>query len=92
MQKIWDKNSLRRKNKAAVNLKTERFDDIGLGVTISSVCMYNTLLMVTAKPVLSKRPVLRFTAALFFLLNMASFSESHKKVRIFCSSSDMQLE
>ena len=55
-------NSLRRKNKAAVNLKTGRFDNINSAVIISSVC----------KAVLSKRPVLRLTAALFFLLKLFS--------------------
>ena len=32
------KNSLERKNKAAVNFKTERFDNVDSAVIISSVC------------------------------------------------------
>ena len=78
---------LRRKNKAAVNLKTGRFDNINSAVIISSVCKavqnckmnllqfctaLHTLLMMTAEFMLSKRPVLRFTAALFFLLKLFS--------------------
>ena len=35
-----DANSLRRKNKAAVNLKTGRFDNINSAVIISSVCKF----------------------------------------------------
>ena len=34
---IWDENSLRRKNTAAVNLKAGRFDNMVLAVIISSV-------------------------------------------------------
>ena len=71
---------LRRKNKAAINLKTGRFDNINLAVIISRVCKavqncctaLHTLLMMTAEFMLSKRPVLRFTAALFFLLKLFS--------------------
>ena len=84
-----------RKNKAAVNLKTGRFDNINSAVIISSVCKavqnninsaviissvyksqfctaLHTLLMMTAEFMLSKRSVLRFTAALFFLLKLFS--------------------
>ena len=79
--------NLIRKNKAAVNLKTGRFDNINSAVIISSVCKavqnckfctaqfctaLHTLLMMTAEFMLSKRPVLRFTAALFFLLKLFS--------------------
>ena len=56
--KLWDEKSLQRKNKAAVILKTGRF--IAL----------HTRLMMTAESMLSKRPVLRITAALFFLLKL----------------------
>ena len=64
----------------AVQNKTGRFDDINSAVIISSVCKavqhlqfctaLHTLLMMTAEFMLSKRPVLRFTAALFFLLKL----------------------
>ena len=38
IQEIWDENSLKRKNKAAVILKTGCFDNIDLAVIINSVC------------------------------------------------------
>ena len=37
VQKMWDENSLRRKNKAAVIFKTQRFDFIDSAVIIISV-------------------------------------------------------
>ena len=57
---------LRRKNKAAVNHKTGRFD-INSAVIMSSVCK---AVQNCKEFMLSKRPVLRFTAALFFLLKL----------------------
>ena len=52
-------------------LKTGRFDNTDPVVIISSVFQFCTasftLLMMIAKSMLSKRPVLRFTLALFFL-------------------------
>ena len=55
---------LGRKNKASVNLKTGRFDNVESGVIISSVSH--------AESMVSKRPVVRFTEALFFFPKLLS--------------------
>ena len=55
---------LRRKSKATVNFRTGPFDNI------DSVMI--TLLMIAEESMLSKRPVLRFSAALLFLLQLLS--------------------
>ena len=80
IQYIWSENSLRRNSAATVSFKTGRFDNIGSAEIIKSVskavqnrkrvCEFCTalltLLMITAESMLSKRPILRFTVALFF--------------------------
>ena len=57
------RNNLSRKNRVTVNLKIGRFDNINSAVIFSSVSKGNAKLKestVTAEPMLSKRPVLRF--------------------------------
>ena len=75
IQQICEENSLRRKNITTVRLKTGRFDNKDAAAIISSVSSLFqfcsallTLLMMTAESMWSKRPVLSFTVALFFLL------------------------
>ena len=62
-----------RKNRITVNLKIGCFDNINSAVIFSSVSKGNAKLKestVTAEPMLSKRPVLRFTGALLLLFNL----------------------
>ena len=68
-----------KENKVTVIVKTGRFDNIDSAVIIRSVSKafqfcttLLTLLMMTAGSMLSKRPVLRITEALFFLLQLFS--------------------
>ena len=61
------------KNKAAVNLKIGRFDNVESAVIINLFQFCTallTLLMMTAKSTLSKRPIVKITVALFFLLQL----------------------
>ena len=96
------KHSLRRKNKADVINITERFDSMHSAVILITTVYpvvktpfqflyflaYDILLMMTAESVLSKRPILRFTAALFFLFELFSFHIYCKplieRIRQFC--------
>ena len=65
---IQDENSVRRKKKAAVILKTGRIDNIDSAVFISSV-----------ESMLSKRPLLRITVAFFLqYLALSSWLELQK--------------
>ena len=81
---LWDEKNIRKKNKAIVNLKTGRFDNMDSTVIISSVklrlrsfmfpssfvlpCSLLALLMTTAESMVCERPVLIFTVALYFSL------------------------
>ena len=71
-QQRWEENSLRRKNKAALILDIGRFDNIDSAVIIAfQFCAaLLTLLMMTVESMLSKRPVSRISATLFFLLQL----------------------
>ena len=68
--RILEQKQFTRRNKTIVILKTKRFNNIILAVIINSVSfqLYSallTLLTMTAKPMLSKCPVLRITNFIF---------------------------
>ena len=60
------------KAKATINFKTGHFGKIDSTVIISSLCKAVQNSEMTAESMLSKRPVLRFTAVLFFLHKLFS--------------------
>ena len=73
LEKDYNSSFFKRKNKATVIFKTGRFDNTDSEVIISRISRWfcttlHTLLMMTAEFVLSKRPVLRITVALFFFV------------------------
>ena len=66
---------LKRKNKAGVNLITGRHQLITIISSVSKAvqnCVLLKLLMMIAEPVLSKRPVLRLTEAIFLFSKLFS--------------------
>ena len=80
------KSSLSRKSKVTVNFKT------GLKQAAQYICTaLLTLLMMTAESTLSKRPVLRFTVALIFLLKPIAFLRSNTKIFVNCSVIKLQI-
>ena len=81
---MGDKNSLKRKNRAVVIFKTERFDNINSAVIIKvskevQNCLALSCLHCTAESMLSKRPVLRIIVALFVLIQILLFSDENRR-------------
>ena len=75
-------------------LKDRRFDNIGLAVIIAFqfFTALLALLMMTAEPVMSKRPISRFIVALFFFLKLFSSHIYCIYEIMICSSGFLNLD